>query len=57
MDPALVGVLLTVAFGLFAGAVTWCSDIRRVEGKLDGLVMALVRSGSLTDWQASGPPS
>ena len=58
MDPALVGVLLTVAFGLFAGAFHLLrSDIRRVEGKLDGLVMALVRSGSLTDWQASGPPS
>ena len=62
MDPALVGVLLTAAFGLFAGAVTWLrSDIRRVEaridrleGKLDMLILALAQAGILVDPQ---PPS
>ena len=68
MDPALVGVLPTVAFGVFAGAFHLLrSDIRRVdtrldrlEGKLDDLVLALARSGHLADPHAVGrtpPPS
>ena len=60
MDPALVGVLLTVAFGLFAGAVTWLrSDVRRVEAridrlesKVDSLILALARAGFLVDPQS-----
>ena len=38
MDPALLGVLLSVAFGLFAGAVAWLrSDIKelRAENRAD----------------------
>ena len=65
MDPTLVGVLLSVAFGLFAGAVAWLrSDIRRVEtrldrleSKVDGLILALARAGFLVDPQSPQPPS
>ena len=57
MDPTLVGVFLTAAFGVFAGAFAWLrTDIRRVEtrldsleekltGKVDGLILALARAG------------
>ena len=46
MDPAivatLIGVLGTALIGVAAGAFHLLrSDIRRVEGKLDGLVLAL----------------
>ena len=59
MDPAiaatLIGVLVAALLGVFAGAFHLLrSDIRRVEGKLDSLVMALARSGHLTDSQTSG---
>ena len=54
MDPAiaatLIGVLVAALLGVFAGAFHLLrSDIRRVEGKLDDLVLALARSGHLTD--------
>ena len=57
MDPALVGVLLTVAFSVFVGALAWLrSDVDarfdRLESKLDGLIMALARSGHLAEPQA-----
>ena len=69
MDPALVGVLLTVAFsvfvGVFVGALAWLrSDVNarfdRLESELDGLIMALARSGHLAEPHAPGaipPPS
>ena len=63
MDPALVGVLLTVAFGVFVDALAWLrSDVNarfdRLESKLDGLILALARSGHLTEPHAlaSAPP-
>ena len=57
MDPAiaatLIGVLGSSLVGVMAGAFHLLrSDIRRVEGKLDDLVLALARAGNLTD-----PPS
>lgn len=65
MDPILVGVLLSVAFGLFAGSVAWLrSYIRRVEtrldrleGKVDGLILALARAGFLVDPQSPQAPA
>ena len=62
MDPAitatLIGVLCAALIGVLAGAFHLLrSDIRRVEGKLDSLVLALARSGHLTDPQATGPPA
>lgn len=56
MDPAivatLVGVLGSALVGVLAGAFHLLrSDIRRVEGKLDTLILALARSGHLTDPQ------
>ena len=61
MDPAiaatLIGVLGSALVGVLAGAFHLLrSDIRRVEGKLDNLVLALARSGHLTDPQSSEPP-
>ena len=54
MDPAiaatLIGVLGSALIGVLAGAFHLLrSDIRRVEGKLDNLVLALARAGYLTD--------
>ena len=62
MDPAiaatLIGVLGSALVGLLAGAFHLLrSDIRRVEGKLDSLVLALARSGHLTDPQTPEPPA
>ncbi len=62
MDPAvaatLIGVLGTALIGVAAGAFQLLrSDIRRVEGKLDDLVLALARAGYLTDPQAPEPPA
>ena len=57
MDPAiaatLIGVLGSALIGVLAGAFHLLrSDIRRVEGKLDDLVLALARAGNLTDPQS-----
>ncbi len=54
MDPAIAatlsGVLGSALVGVLAGAFHLLrSDIRRVEGKLDNLVLALARAGYLTD--------
>lgn len=54
MDPAiaatLIGVPGTAAIGVAAGAFHLLrSDIRRVEGKLDSLILALARSGHPTE--------
>ena len=58
MDPTIaatvIGVLLTVAFGAFATAFAWLrsdlgSRLERLEAKVDGLIMALARSGQLVD--------
>lgn len=58
MDPTtaatVIGVLLTVAFGAFATAFAWLrsdlgSRLERLEAKVDGLIMALARSGHLVD--------
>ena len=58
MDPPIaatvIGVLLTVAFGAFATAFAWLrsdlgSRLERLEAKVDGLIMALARSGHLVD--------
>ena len=58
MDPTIaatvIGVLLTVAFGAFATAFAWLrsdlgSRLERLEAKVDGLIMALARSGHLVD--------
>ena len=58
MDPTIaatvIGVLLTVAFGAFATAFAWLrsdlgSRLERLESKVDGLIMALARSGHLVD--------
>ena len=69
MDPTLVGVFLTAAFGVFAGALAWLrSDIHRVEtrldsleekltGKVDGLILALARAGDFTESQVPEPPT
>ena len=63
MDPAiaatLIGVLCAALIGVLAGAFHLLrSDIRRVEGKLDSLALALARSGHLTETHAQtlGPP-
>lgn len=49
----LIGVLGSALVGVLAGAFHLLrSDIRRVEGKLDNLVLALARSGYLTDAQS-----
>ena len=50
----VIGVLLTVAFGAFATAFAWLrsdlgSRLERLEAKVDGLIMALARSGHLVD--------
>ena len=60
MDPAiaatLVGILVAALLGVFASAFHLLrSDIRRVENKLDGLIMALARSGHLTEARLDGP--
>ncbi len=60
MDPAiaatLIGVLASALIGVLAGAFHLLrSDIRRVEGKLDNLVLALARAGYLTDPQSPDP--
>ncbi len=60
MDPAiaatLIGVLGSAFIGVLAGAFHLLrSDIRRVEGKLDNLVLALARAGYLTDPQSPDP--
>ena len=62
MDPAiaatLIGVLGSALIGVLAGAFHLLrSDIRRVEGKLDNLVLALARSGYLTDPQSPESPA
>ena len=62
MDPAiaatLIGVLGSALIGVMAGAFHLLrSDIRRVEGKLDNLVMALARAGYLTDPLAPESPA
>ncbi len=58
MDPTIaatvIGVLLTVAFVAFATAFAWLrsdlgSRLERLEAKVDGLIMALARSGHLVD--------
>lgn len=58
MDPTIaatvIGVLLTVAFGAFATAFAWLrsdlgSRLERLEAKVDGLIMALARSGHSVD--------
>lgn len=58
MDPTIaatvIGVLLTVAFGAFATAFAWLrsdlgSRLERLEAKVDGLIMALARSGHLVE--------
>ena len=63
MDPAiaatLIGVLCAALIGVLAGAFHLLrSDVRRVEGKLDSLILALARSGHLTETHASilAPP-
>ncbi len=50
MDPAtaatLIGILVAALLGVFASAFHLLrSDIRRVENKLDGLILALARAG------------
>ena len=62
MDPAtaatLIGVLGSALIGVLAGAFHMLrSDIQRVEGKLDSLVLALARAGYLTDPQTPEPPA
>ena len=62
MDPAiaatLIGVLGSALIGVLAGAFHLLrSDVRRVEGKLDNLVLALARAGYLTDPQPPEPPA
>ena len=69
MDPTLVGVFLTAAFGVFAGAFAWLrTDIHRVEtrldsleekltGKVDGLILALARAGYFAESQVPEPPT
>ena len=57
MGPAiaatLIGVLCAALIGVLAGAFHLLrSDIRRLEGKLDSLVLALARSGHLTETHA-----
>ena len=63
MDPAiaatLIGVLCAALIGVLAGAFHLLrSDVRRLEGKLDSLILALARSGHLTETHASilAPP-
>ena len=69
VDPTLVGVFLTAAFGVFAGAFAWLrSDIHRVgtrldsleeklTGKVDGLILALARAGCSRESQVPEPPT
>ena len=62
MDSAiaatLIGVLGSALIGVLAGAFHLLrSDVRRVEGKLDNLVLALTRAGYLTDAKTSEPPA
>ena len=68
MDPAiaatLIAVMVSALLGVFAGAFHLLrSDLRdtnaridRLEGKLDGLILALARSGLLVDPQSPPPP-
>ena len=58
MYPAIaatvIGVQLSVAFAAFATAFAWLradmnSRFERLEEKVDGLIMALARSGQLTE--------
>ena len=63
----VIGVLLSVAFASFATAFAWLradmnarfaennTRLDRLEGKLDGLVMALARGGHLADPRTSEP--
>ena len=69
MDPTIaatvIGVLLSVAFGAFATAFAWLradmnsrfdkvdTRFERLEAKVDSLIMALARSGQLTEPIAS----
>ena len=54
----LIGVLGSALIGVLAGAFHLLrSDIRRVEGKLDDLVLALARSGHLTGPLKPEPPA
>lgn len=64
MDPAIaatiIGVLLSVAFGAFATAFAWLradmnNRFERLEEKVDGLIMALARSGQLTEPKTDPP--
>ncbi len=69
MDPAiaatLIGIMVAALLGVFASAFHLLrSDIRdtnkridRLEGKLDGLILALARAGLLVDPQAPQPPT
>jgi len=69
VDPAiaatLIGVLVAALLGVFASAFHLLrSDIRdtnrridRLEGKLDGLILALARAGILVDPQPPEPPA
>ena len=58
MDPTIaatvIGVLLSVCLAALATAFTWLradmnSRFARLEAKVDGLIMALARSGQLVD--------
>ena len=54
MAATIVGVLLSVAFGAFATAFAWLrsdmsSGFKRLDAKVDDLIMALAHRGQLTD--------
>ena len=69
MDPAiaaaLIGIMVAALLGVFASAFHLLrSDLRdtdkridRLEGKLDGLILALARAGFLGDPHPPQPPS
>ncbi len=63
MDPTIaatvIGVLLSVCLAALATGFAWLradmnSRFERLEAKVDGLIMALARSGQLTDPGESG---
>ena len=63
MDPTIaatvIGVLLSVCLAALATGFAWLradmnSRFERLEAKVDGLIMALGRSGQLTDPGESG---
>ncbi len=63
MDPAISATLIGVLCAALVGVLAWAfhllrSDIRRVESKLDGLILALARSRHLIETHASplAPP-